>query len=413
MNFAENIREGLRSIQDNLLRTSLTVAVIALGITSLVGILTAIDSIQASINSGLADLGANTFDIVDKSKNQRNRRGIQENNTIPLAYDETLTFKNDFTEGEVVSISMTAAQATEVKRLSKKTNPNISVDGIDENFLAVKGYNLEKGRPFATTELRTGAYVCLIGAELVTKLFDKENPIDKTIFFANAQYKVVGVLEDKGSGGGGGGGGTARTILVPLVNARALGIEKELAYKIITYVKDMTKFDYVMEEGRGLMRRIRKDGKGKPDSFDINRSESLAATLDETAGTLRLAGFGIGFITLIGAAIGLMNIMMVSVTERTREIGVRKALGATPAKIRQQFLIEAIVICQLGGIAGIIMGIGIGNAVSKLLDAGEFIIPWLWMAVSFVVCIVVGIVSGFYPAYKASRLDPIESLRYE
>jgi len=355
----------------------------------------------------------NTFDIVDKSKNQRNRRGIQENNTIPLAYDETLTFKNDFTEGEVVSISMTAAQATEVKRLSKKTNPNISVDGIDENFLAVKGYNLEKGRPFATTELRTGAYVCLIGAELVTKLFDKENPIDKTIFFANAQYKVVGVLEDKGSGGGGGGGGTARTILVPLVNARALGIEKELAYKIITYVKDMTKFDYVMEEGRGLMRRIRKDGKGKPDSFDINRSESLAATLDETAGTLRLAGFGIGFITLIGAAIGLMNIMMVSVTERTREIGVRKALGATPAKIRQQFLIEAIVICQLGGIAGIIMGIGIGNAVSKLLDAGEFIIPWLWMAVSFVVCIVVGIVSGFYPAYKASRLDPIESLRYE
>lgn len=412
MQFIENVKEGLKSINDNILRTSLTVAIIALGITSLVGILTAIDSIQSSISSGLADLGANTFDIKDKASNRRNRRGMQEKASKPLEYEDVIMFKNEFSAAEMISISTFATQAAEVKHLSEKTNPNISVEGIDENYLSIKSYNLEKGRQFATTELRTGAYVCIIGKEIATKLFSTGNPVDKTVNFLGAQYKVIGVLEDKGSGGGG-GGGTTRKIYVPLVNARSLGLGKDMTYTLMAYVKDITKFEYVMEEARGLMRRIRQDQLGKPESFDISRSESLAATLDETAGALRLGGFGIGFITLIGAAIGLMNIMMVSVTERTREIGVRKALGATPAKIRQQFLIEAIVICQVGGVVGIIFGIGIGNVVARFLDSTEFIIPWLWMAVSFVVCIVVGVVSGFYPAYKASKLDPIESLRYE
>jgi putative ABC transport system permease protein len=337
---------------------------------------------------------------------------MQEKTAKPLEYDDVIRFKNEFSAAEMISISTFATGAAEVKHLSEKTNPNISVEGIDENYLGIKSYNLENGRQFATTEVRTGAYVCIIGKEIATKLFKTGNPIDKTVSFLGAQYKVIGVLEDKGSGGGG-GGGTTRKIYVPLVNARSLGLGKDMTYTLMAYVKDITKFDYVMEEARGLMRRIRQDQLGKPESFDISRSESLAATLDETAGALRLGGFGIGFITLIGAAIGLMNIMMVSVTERTREIGVRKALGATPAKIRQQFLIEAIVICQVGGLVGIVLGIGVGNLVARFLDSTEFIIPWLWMAVSLVVCIVVGVVSGFYPAYKASKLDPIESLRYE
>ncbi len=411
MQFTENIKEGLRAIYDNLLRTSLTVAIIAIGITSLVGILTAIDSIQSSITSGLADLGANTFDIKDKAVNKKSRRGMAERTKTPLEYEDVILFKNDFAAADLVSISTTATMAAEVKRLSKTTNPNVTVEGIDENFLTIKSYDIEKGRPFATAELRTGAYVCVIGKEIAKKLFDKENPIDKTINFLGSQYKVVGVLEDKGSMGS--RGGTARTIFVPLVNARSLGLGKDLVYTLMAYVRDVTRFELVMDEARGLMRRIRQDQRGKPDSFELSRSESLAATLDQTAGTLRLGGFGIGFITLIGAAIGLMNIMMVSVTERTREIGVRKALGATPAKIRQQFLIEAIVICQVGGIAGILLGIIVGNSVARLLDVTNFVIPWNWMLLSLVVCVVVGIVSGFYPAYKASKLDPIESLRYE
>lgn len=411
MQFTENIKEGLRAIYDNLLRTSLTVAIIAIGITSLVGILTAIDSIQSSITSGLADLGANTFDIKDKVANKKSRRGMAERTKTPLEYEDVISFKGDFAAADMVSISTTATMAAEVKRLSKTTNPNIAVEGIDENYFAIKGYNLTQGRPFATTELRTGAYVCVVGREVAAKLFDKENPIDKTINFLGSQYKVVGVLEDKGSAGS--RGGTARSIFIPLVNARSLGLGKDLVYTLVAYIKDVTKFEFVTDEARGLMRRIRHDQNGKPDSFELSRSESLAATLDETAGTLRIGGFGIGFITLIGAAIGLMNIMMVSVTERTREIGVRKALGATPAKIRQQFLIEAIVICQVGGICGIILGIIVGNSVAKLLDATSFVIPWAWMVLSMVVCVVVGIISGFYPAYKASKLDPIESLRYE
>jgi putative ABC transport system permease protein len=162
------------------------------------------------------------------------------------------------------------------------------------------------------------------------------------------------------------------------------------------------------------MRKERMDPLGMEESFSIDRSDSIAKSFESITGSLRIGGFVIGFITLLGAAIALMNIMMVSVTERTREIGIRKAIGATPFKIRLQFLMEAIVICILGGIAGIIMGIGIGNVIAKLIsDKSSFIIPWAWIMMGFVVCVFVGILSGFYPAYKASKLDPIESLRYE
>jgi putative ABC transport system permease protein len=178
-------------------------------------------------------------------------------------------------------------------------------------------------------------------------------------------------------------------------------------------VRDKTKFEYLMGEATGLMRQIRRDPLGRTESFEITRSESVAAAVEETSSSLRLGGFGIGFITLLGASIGLMNIMMVSVTERTREIGVRKALGATPTRIRQQFLIEAVVICQLGGAIGVVLGILIGNIVATIVNPGGFIVPWTWMLASLVVCVLVGVGSGYYPASKAARLDPIESLRFE
>ena len=168
-----------------------------------------------------------------------------------------------------------------------------------------------------------------------------------------------------------------------------------------------------MGEATGIMRLVRHDPIGE-ESFEVKRSESLAEALDEITGYLRVGGLGIGFITLLGASIGLMNIMMVSVTERTREIGIRKALGATPKLIRQQFIIEAIVVCQLGGILGVVLGIGIGNLVTSLIgDNISFIIPWAWIIMAFVLGLVVGLGSGYYPAWKASKLDPIESLRFE
>lgn len=187
---------------------------------------------------------------------------------------------------------------------------------------------------------------------------------------------------------------------------------KSLTIDIDVLVDNSLSMDQAMGEAQGLMRIIRHDKISEPESFVVERSESLAEKLNDITGYLKMGGFGIAIITLLGASIGLMNIMMVSVTERTREIGIRKALGATPGRIRQQFLIEAIVVTQMGGIAGVVLGMILGNIVTSYMD-GSFIIPWLWIFVSFLIGIIVGVGSGYYPAKKASRLDPIESLRFE
>ena len=195
--------------------------------------------------------------------------------------------------------------------------------------------------------------------------------------------------------------------------ANQLASGRGLQYNLTVGISDASQLELAMGEATGLMRSIRQDRVGEPNSFELEKSETLAENLESITGALRIGGFGVGFITLLGASIALMNIMMVSVTERTREVGVRKALGATPLRIRQQFVIEAIVVCILGGIAGIIMGIGIGNVISKAIGVDSFVIPWLWMLVGLVICVVVGLLSGYYPAFKASKLDPIESLRFE
>ena len=410
MNFRENVREGLRSVRSNLLRSILTALIIAIGIMSLVGILTAVDSIQASVDDSFADLGANSFDIEIPDRRGHGPGRRSEKTYPPIEYRQAMEYEEKYKFPAKVSISAFVSGATEIKYLSKKTNPNISIIGMNENYLLAKGIDLEKGRNFSNFEQKQGAYVAIIGNELVETLFDKKDPINEGITIRGARYKVVGTLKKSGSSSK---GSTDREILVPLENGRLIAQGGNPTYNITTILNSNLDFDLAMGEATSIMRRIRRDPLGQPESFKISRSETLAEQLESITGYLKAGGGVVGFITLLGASIGLMNIMMVSVTERTREIGIRKALGATPFRIRQQFLVEAVVICQIGGIFGVFVGILIGNGVSRLLGSDTFIIPWVWMITGLVICVIVGIGSGFYPAYKASRLDPIESLRLE
>ncbi|SET33549.1 ABC transporter permease [Hymenobacter actinosclerus] len=412
MHLLENIKEAFRSISSNLLRTVLTALIVSIGIMSLVGILTAIDAIKASLNSTFASLGANSFEIEAKGYNNGGRRGGVQAKTYPaITYLQARQYKEQLGDEAKVGISAFVAGATEVKANGEKTNPNMQVVAGDENYLLIQSYNLKAGRGFSPTELDNGSNVVIVGSEIKDKLFPKQSPINQYVYMLGRRFQVVGELEKSGSSMG--GGGADRLMLVPLETGNQLPRQRALTYDIKTATTDASQLNYLTGEATGIMRAVRQDQLGQPDSFEVERSDSLAGKLDALSGNLRIGGFLVGFITLLGASIALMNIMMVSVTERTREIGVRKAMGATALLIRQQFLIEAIVICVLGGSLGILLGVGIGNAVSLLVGSGGFIIPWLWMSVGLIICITVGLASGYYPASKAAALDPIESLRFE
>lgn len=413
MDFLENIREGLRSIAGNRLRTILTSLIIAIGITSLVGILTAIEGIQGSVNSSFEGLGANTFSVAARQQTARISGRVRQL-SAPVDFRQAVAFKRRFKYGAVISIATTVSGAAQVKFNSRKTNPNVQVIGADNAYLTVKAFKLAEGRNFTQNDLDNSLNVAIIGSELANTLFEQKiNPLNQVVRALGTQYKVIGVLAEKG--GGVSGGGEDRILLIPIDNGRALGNAGTLTFDITASAPDLADQDMAIGEARGLMRQIRHDALGQPDSFEIQRADDLAKSIGDITGYLRIGGFGIGFVTLLGASIALMNIMLVSVTERTREIGIRKSLGATPRRIRQQFIIEAIVICLMGGLGGVVLGLGVGNLISLAVSGGKggFVVPWTWMGLGLVVCVVVGLFSGIYPAIRASRLDPIEALRYE
>ncbi len=410
MNLGQNISEGINSIKSNVLRTVLTGLIIAIGITSLVGMLTAVDGIKSEIDASLSNLGANSFDVNSKFA-RGNRNGRKSKSFEPIKFDDAMRFKKDFDYPSTTTVFTRASGSAEVKYEERKTNPNITITGGDENYFAIKGVEIEKGRNFSSLEVQYGNYVCILGTEVAKKLFiDNEDPINKTIKFYGNNYRIIGLLEEKG--GFGGETEEDRNIIIPLLNAKRLDRRGSMRYSITTMIANPENIDYAMGEATGFMRKVRGDKLGEEDSFELERSDSVSEALDDITNGMRWAGFSIGAVTLLGAAIGLMNIMMVTVTERTREIGVRKALGATPQRILQQFLIEAIVICQMGGIVGAILGIIVGNVIANFLG-GAFVIPWLWITVGLVICVIVGVVSGYVPAKRAAKLDPIESLRFE
>jgi putative ABC transport system permease protein len=409
--FIENIRIAWLAIKGQLLRTILTILIISLGITALVGILTAIDSIKSSLNSNFTSMGANTFTIRNREMNIRiGKRGKGPKRYRAITYEEATRFVQEFSFPANASVSTFASGIATLKFGSEKSNPNIQVMGGDVNYLLAAGFELQDGRNFSEQEVQSGDHVVIIGKDIVTALFKKkEKPIGQVIMIGSGKYKVIGLLKEKGSSMGFGGD---KICIVPLNNARQYFSRPNMSFTLSVVAKNAQQLDPAISEATGLMRKIRQVPLGEEDNFEIMKSDSLATMLISSLSKVTIGSTIIAIITLLGAAIGLMNIMLVSVTERTREIGIRKAIGATRKTIRDQFLVEAIVICQLGGLLGMILAIAIGNIVSYLVGGG-FIIPWMWMLMAIVICLIVGLISGIYPAIRASKLDPIEALRFE
>jgi len=409
--FKENVRIALSSIKTQLLRTILTVLIIAIGITALVCILTVVAALENTLSSDFASMGANTFNIDQYDSSQRLRRNEERKVDNPIiSYPEANSFKQKYDYPFThTSLSFTATSGAEVKFESKKTDPEITVLGVDEYFLLNSGLETTKGRNFTGFDITNNTYSCVVGSDFEENLFADVNPIDKIISIRGAKFKIIGVLKEKGSTFG---NSQDLRVLIPIQVARSLFTAPDINYSMSVMVDKKELLNQAVESANSTMRRVRKLSPVKDNNFGISRSDDLINKILSITQYLGVSAWIIGIITIFGSSIALMNIMLVSVTERTREIGVRKALGAKRSTIAIQFFMETLVIGQLGGLLGVILGISAGFGIATAINF-IFVIPWGAIIAAFITTFVVAIVSGSYPALKASKLDPIEALRYE
>ncbi len=408
--FWENLRISFQSILASKLRTVLTIFIIAFGIMALVGILTAIDAVKASISTSFMSMGANTFIIEGRNITRVSSERQPVRNYAHIDFREAVAFKENFEFPAIISIYYNASGNAAVSHGSKKSNPNVTVVGADDYYINTAGNQIARGRNFTLNDLEMNRHVVIVGKEVVRNIFDAdEDPLDKIITVGSGKYRIIGVLEEKGTTFRGGGDNIC---ILPITNVRQYFSRPRMNFRINIMPANPQLLEIAVSEAEGLFRQIRGLKPGDESDFRITKSDNLANMVIENISYVTIAATLIGIITLFGAAVGLMNIMLVSVTERTREIGIRKALGAKSSYIKHQFLFEAVIIGQLGGVVGIFLGILIGNLVS-LITGSPFVVPWIWVISGVFLCFAVGLSSGYFPAVQASKLDPIVALRYE
>ena len=426
MKLTDSISLSFTTIKSNRLRTAITVIIIALGIMALIAIITAVEAVNLSLTQSFSTMGANAFSIRFKERTIRfgggpNRDTKKTKRTSlatkkssegkPITFEEARAFKSRYTFPATVGIALSGPSGIIVNTDTKKTSPDVRVTGGDENYLQLNGYELSLGRNFNEADVETGRSVCVIGNVIALKLFG-DNPqraIDKIISVANNKYRIIGILKDKGSSAF---MNADKVVISTYNNIRRIFGSENKSYNIAIMVNELKMMDVAIGEATGTFRPVRKLDFKEDDNFYIDKSDSIAQSLMKNLGFLQYATLAIALITLIGAAIGLMNIMLVAVNERTKEIGLIKSLGGKSSEIRAQFLWESILISLMGAMVGILSGVLFGNIVALLLKTG-FVVPWLWVLIGVLVCTLVGLLAGLYPAYKAAKLDPIVALRYE
>ncbi len=424
MNFSDTISLSFRTIRSNKLRTGITVAIIALGIASLVGINTAIEAMTQKFTESFSAMGANGFSLRyrqmwrmqnnqgAKKEKKGQKKEKQSNQNKPITKEQAELFKQLFKFPSQVGLSIFGTNNATVNFENKKTNPTVRVSGGDDNYVDLNGYKIAAGRNLNSLDVESGRNVCILGKDVATTLFgeSKERALEKIVRINNIPFRVVAVLDEKGSTLG---FSWDNAVITSYNNVRRFfSSGSNTSFSIGIKLADVKLLDAAMGEAEGTFRAVRKLTTTESNNFLIDKSDSFVDMLLKNLRWLTVSAVVIGFITLMGAAIGLMNIMLVAVTERTKEVGLVKAIGGKQRNVRHQFLLESVIISLLGAAFGIFFGVLLGNGVGMLMHTG-FIVPWLWVLLGIGICSLVGLAAGVYPAYKASRLNPIEALRYE
>jgi len=422
MTIADSFSLAFRTVRGNKLRTGITVAIIAFGIMALIGIITAIQAMNGKLRESFSFMGANAFTVsykerfrfnnnegdaqkVDKTKKQK-----KSNLDKIITLQQAEMFKDNFRYPAKVCVSLQGPGGNEVHYQQKKTNPNVRMNGGDENYLEINGFSVEVGRNLNKLDVRSGRNVCLLGSDVADKLFGqfKDKAVDKIVRVGGMPYMVVGVLKSKGSSAL----LRADNVIITSYNSLRKLPSASTSFTIGVMATDVQQLDGAVSETKALFRAIRKLHPTEEDNFAIDKSDKLAETFIGLLSSITFAAAAIGIITLVGAAIGLMNIMLVAVNERTREVGLIKAIGGKKRNIRAQFLFESTIISLMGALFGIVLGVMVGNVFSLILGTG-FVVPWGWVIGGIVICSIVGLLAGLVPALKASKLNPIVALRYE